>query len=77
MNYHSLELLLLAGGILILIGLVIGLQIITRWVARGFGALTEFSNAIVSMVFIVSGLEILFFAIFISMMLLNENPRAA
>jgi hypothetical protein len=42
-------------------------------VARGFGALTEFSNAIISMVLIVSGLEVIFFAIFVSMMLLNEN----
>jgi glycosyltransferase involved in cell wall biosynthesis len=73
MNYHSLEELLLAGGILILVGFVLGLQIIARWVARGFGALTEFSTAIISMVLIVSGLQVIFFAIFTSMMLLNEN----
>jgi glycosyltransferase involved in cell wall biosynthesis len=73
MNYHSLEELLLAGGILTLVGFALGLQIIARWVARGFGALTEFSNAIISMVLIVSGLEVIFFAIFVSMMLLNEN----
>ena len=77
MNYHSLEELLLAGGILILLGLAFGLQIIARWVAGGFGELAGFSNAIISMVLIVVGMEVLFFAIFTSMMLLNENTRAA
>jgi hypothetical protein len=73
MNYHSLEEFLLAGGCLILVGFALGLQIIARWVVRGFGALTEFSNAIISMALVVSGLEVVFFAIFVSMMLLNEN----
>ena len=76
MNYHSLEELLLAGGILILLGLAFGLQIIARWVAGGFGELAGFSNAIISMVRLVVGMEVLFFAIFTSMMLLNENTRA-
>jgi hypothetical protein len=75
MNYHSLEEFLVAGGLLILTGFVLGLRIITRWVMQGFGALTQFSNAIISMVLIVIGLEVLFFAIFVSMMLLNENTR--
>jgi hypothetical protein len=75
MDYHRLEEFLLAGGVLILIGFVLGLQIIARWVARGFGALVEVSNAVISMVLIVSGLEVIFFAIFVSMMLLNESTR--
>jgi glycosyltransferase involved in cell wall biosynthesis len=77
MNYHSLEELLLAGGVLVFIGFILGLQIIARWVAGSFGELPGFSNAIVSMVLIVIGMEVLFFAIFTSMMLLNENGRNA
>ena len=77
MNYHSLEELLVVGGILVLFGLTFGLQIILRWAAGGFGELTEFSSALVSMILIVSGMEVLFFAIFVSMMLLNENTRPA
>ena len=77
MNYHSLEELLLAGGVLIFLGFILGLQIIIRWVAGSFGELSGFSNAIVSMVLIVVGMEVLFFAIFTSMMLLNDNPKAA
>jgi glycosyltransferase involved in cell wall biosynthesis len=77
MDYHRLEELLLVGGGLVLAGFLLGLLIIARWVARGFGALTEVSNAVISMVLIVSGLEVVFFAIFVSMMLLNESGRAA
>ena len=75
MNYHRLEELLLAGGILVLLGFALGLRIIASWVAEGFGELAGFSNAIVSMVLIVVGMQVLFFAIFTSMMLLNENNR--
>ncbi len=77
MNYHSLEELLLASGVLVFLGFVLGLQIILRWVAGSFGELSGFSNAIVAMVLIVIGMEVLFFAIFTSMMLLNENNRTA
>jgi len=74
MDYHRLEEFLLGGGILVLAGLLLGLLIIARWVMSGFGALTEVSNAIISMVLIVVGMEVIFFAIFVSMMLLNETP---
>ena len=78
MDYHRLEEFLLAGGTLILAGFLLGLLIIARWVTRGFGPVTEVSNAVISMVLIVTGLEVVFFAIFVSMMLLNEsNNRAA
>ncbi|HUK38607.1 MAG TPA: glycosyltransferase family 2 protein [Methanomicrobiales archaeon] len=73
MTYHRLEELLLAGGVLVLLGFALGLRIIALWVAEGFGELAGFSNAIVSMVLIVVGMQVLFFAIFTSMMLLNEN----
>jgi len=72
MDYHRLEEFLLLGGALILVGFLLGLRIIASWVALGFGALTEVSNAVIAMVLIVSGLEVVFFAIFVSMMLLNE-----
>ncbi|HMA06197.1 MAG TPA: glycosyltransferase family 2 protein [Methanomicrobiales archaeon] len=76
MNYHRLEEMLLAGGTLLFIGFVLGLGIIARWVARGFGALGEVSNAVISMILVVVGMEVIFFAIFVSMMLLNERNGA-
>ena len=73
MQYSSLEILLFAGSFLIFAGIVIGLNIIIHWVAVGFGFLSEISTAISSLVLIVGGIQVLLFAVFQSMMLLNEN----
>ncbi|MGD0081499.1 MAG: glycosyltransferase family 2 protein [Methanoregula sp.] len=73
MQYSSLEKFLVLGLILILGGVILGLNILIQWVAVGFGFLSEISTAIVSLVLIVSGIQVFLFAIFQSMMLLNEN----
>ena len=73
MKYSNLEKLLVLGGCLIFVGVVIGLNILLRWVSMSFGFLSEISAAIISLVLIVSGIQIFLFAVFQSMMLLNEN----
>ncbi len=73
MQYSSLEKFLVLGIILILGGVILGLNILIQWVSVGFGFLSEISTAIVSLVLIVSGIQVFLFAIFQSMMLLNEN----
>jgi glycosyltransferase involved in cell wall biosynthesis len=73
MQYSSLEKFLVLGLILILGGVILGLNILIQWVAVGFGFLSEISTAIVSLVLIVSGIQVFLFAIFQSMMLLNES----
>jgi glycosyltransferase involved in cell wall biosynthesis len=73
MKYHSLEIFLVLGFLLIFAGILLGFNIFLRWVATSFGFLSEISTAIISLVLIVSGLQIFFFAVFQSMMLLNEN----
>jgi hypothetical protein len=73
MNYHNLEKFLILGSLVLLGGFVLGINILIRWVSIGFGVLSESSTAIISLVLIISGLQILFFSIFQSMMLLNEN----
>jgi hypothetical protein len=75
MNYHNLEKFILAGILLALIGILFGLSIFIRWIAVNFGALSQISTAIISLVFIVSGIQIFLFAVFQSMMLLNENDN--
>ena len=75
MNYNNLEKFILAGTLLTLIGIMFGLSIFIRWIAVNFGALSQISTAIISLVFIVSGIQIFLFAIFQSMMLLNENDH--
>ena len=75
MNYHSLEKFLIAGGSSIFFGVVIGAYIIHTWFASQFGTLSQISTAIVALLLIIIGMEIIFFSIFTSMMLLNENSE--
>jgi glycosyltransferase involved in cell wall biosynthesis len=73
MKYHSLEIFLVLGFLSILAGILLGLNIFLRWVSTNFGFLSEISTAIISLVLIVTGIQIFLFAVFQSMMLLNEN----
>ena len=73
MKYHSLEIFLVLGFFLASAGVLLGLNIFLRWVSVSFGILSEISTAIISLVLIVSGIQIFLFAVFQSMMLLNEN----
>jgi glycosyltransferase involved in cell wall biosynthesis len=73
MKYHSLEIFLVLGFLSIFAGIVLGFNIFLRWVSADFGFLSEISTAIFSLVLIVSGIQIFLFAVFQSMMLLNEN----
>ncbi|MDI6876815.1 MAG: glycosyltransferase [Methanomicrobiales archaeon] len=76
MDYYSLEWLLVLSAALMLAGIAIGMLIVQHWVALGFGPLDEVANAIIALVLILSGVQVLFFAVLQSMMLLNdrENP---
>jgi len=73
MQYSNLEKFLVLGAALFVAGVIFGLNILVRWVAVGFGFLSEISTAIMALVLIVSGIQIFLFAVFQSMMLLNEN----
>jgi glycosyltransferase involved in cell wall biosynthesis len=71
LRYHNLERLLLFGCLLILIGIILGFSIITQWIQSGYGSLTQIANAIISLSGISIGVQVIFFAIFISMMRMN------
>jgi glycosyltransferase involved in cell wall biosynthesis len=71
LRYHNLERFLLLGGLLILLGIILGFSIITEWIQSGYGSLSEIVNAILSLVGISIGVQIIFFAIFVSMMRMN------
>jgi glycosyltransferase involved in cell wall biosynthesis len=73
MQYSNLEKFLLLGTALFCGGVLFGLNILVRWIAVGFGFLSEISTAIASLILIVSGIQVFLFAVFTSMMLLNEN----
>lgn len=73
MRYHNLEKFLLCGAILVLFGILAGFNILIRWISENFGFLSQISTAVISLVLIVTGMQIFLFAVFQSMMLLNEN----
>lgn len=73
MRYHNLEKFLLSGAFLAFFGILIGFNIIIQWISENFGILSQISTAIISLVLVTTGLQIFLFAIFQSMMLLNEN----
>lgn len=73
MRYHNLEKFLVAGAILALSGIVIGFNILLQWISEQFGFLSQISEAIISLVLITTGLQVFLFAVFQSMMLLNET----
>jgi hypothetical protein len=73
MRYHNLEKFLLTGAFLAFFGILIGLNILIQWISENFGFLSQISTAIISLVLITNGLQIFLFAVFQSMMLLNEN----
>jgi len=73
MKYHNLEIFLVLGFLSIFAGILLGFNIFLHWVLTDFGFLSEISTAIFSLVLIVSGIQIFLFAVFQSMMLLNEN----
>jgi hypothetical protein len=73
MKYHNLEIFLVLGFLLIFSGILLGFNIFLNWVSTDFGYLSEISNAIFSLILIVCGIQIFLFAVFQSMMLLNEN----
>jgi hypothetical protein len=77
MKYHNLEMFLILGFSLVAAGILLGLNIFLHWVSTNYGFLSEISTAIISLVFIVCGIQVFLFAVFQSMMLLNENNSNA
>ncbi|MDD1778334.1 MAG: glycosyltransferase family 2 protein [Candidatus Helarchaeota archaeon] len=73
LNYQILEICIVLGSVIILAGLIIGAKIMYGWIKSGFGSLDAIMSAILSLAFILIGLEIVFMAVLISMMCLNQE----
>ncbi|KUG20114.1 putative dolichol-p-glucose synthetase [hydrocarbon metagenome] len=76
MSYHHLERELFLGILLMIAGAAVGLGIVREWAAAGFGSLFQISNAVWSLALFLSGMQIVFSAVFISMMLLKHEDDA-
>ncbi len=73
LNYHSLEMELLTGAIILIAGLLLGVKVAWTWVSVGCGSMLEIEYAVLSMVFGAIGIQLVFSAIFLSVMLLDTD----
>ncbi len=73
LNYHSLEIELLAGAIILIAGLLLGAKVAWTWISAGCGSMLEIEYAVLSMVFGSIGIQLVFSAIFLSVMLLDTD----
>jgi len=73
LDYHSLEKELILGAALLLIGLAMGINVLLTWINIGFGSLSEIEDAVIAMVLAAVGIQVIFTAIFLSVLLLEEG----
>lgn len=73
MSYHSLEKELILGAAFLAGGVVLGSSVILSWIDVGFGSLQEVQKAMMAMILSIIGLQTIFSAIIISLLLLNSE----
>ncbi|MCQ1536906.1 glycosyltransferase family 2 protein [Methanosarcina sp. KYL-1] len=73
LSYHSLEKELLGGSLILGSGLILGLKVAYNWIISGYGSLEEVESAVISMVLAAVGFQLIFSAIFVSVMLLDTD----
>lgn len=73
MSYHSLEKELAIGCALLAGGVVLGSNVILSWIYVGFGTLQEVQKAMMAMILSIIGLQTIFSAIIISLLLLRSE----
>ncbi len=72
-SYHSLEKELAVGGVLLASGVILGLDVIASWMAVGYGSLQEMQKSVMAMILTIMGIQTIFSAIFISLLLLRSE----
>lgn len=73
LDYHSLEIELFLGVFLVISGILIGFKILLSWVLSGYGSLFQIQSAVFSLVFVSLGLQLIFTAIFLSVLMLEMD----
>jgi glycosyltransferase involved in cell wall biosynthesis len=73
MDYHSLEFGLFIGILLFFGGMISGSGVLFKWIASGYGSLSEVGNAVIAMVLAAIGMQIIFSALIISIFLLDKK----
>jgi glycosyltransferase involved in cell wall biosynthesis len=73
LRYNSLEYEMFIGILLFLGATTIGLRVLIAWIQAGFGTLFEIRNAILASTFAIIGLQMIFAAMFLSVLLLEKK----
>ncbi len=76
MSYHSLEKELLLGFLLLVFGVVLGVEVLLDWRAAGFGGLYQTQNAMMALILSILGIQTIFSGMFLSLLLLNNGTKA-
>ena len=76
MDYHSLEKELVFGIALLAGGVLLGMDVVFGWIGAGYGALQEVETAMMAMILSIMGIQTIFSAIFISLLLLNSRDAS-
>ena len=75
LNYNILEWGIAGGGIMMAAGVIVGLGIVYQWASAGFGSLFQIANAVWALALFLAGIQVLFAAVFVSMMLLKADQK--
>ncbi len=75
LDYHSLEYGLVIGMLLFFAGMVLGSNILIKWISSGYGSLSEVGSAVISVVLAALGIQIIFSTLIISIFLLEKKDN--
>lgn len=75
LDYHSLESGLVLGISLFFAGIVLGSNILFKWISSGYGSLSEVGNAVISVVLAALGIQIIFSTLIISIFMLEKKDN--
>ncbi|MDW7726920.1 MAG: glycosyltransferase family 2 protein [Candidatus Methanoperedens sp.] len=75
LDYHSLEHGLVIGSLLFMGGMILGSNVLYKWMSSGFGSLSEVGNAVVSMVLAAMGIQVIFSTLIISIFMLEQKEN--
>jgi predicted MFS family arabinose efflux permease len=63
------------GLLLFFAGIVLGSNILFKWISSGYGSLSEVGNAVISVVLAALGIQIIFSTLIISIFMLEKKDN--
>lgn len=73
-RYITLERALIAGGIILIVGLVFFISILTEWLATNFGALHEVKRSVIALTAVTVGLQTIFSGFMFALLGMPSQP---